>query len=197
MPAKRVFIYTMLFLMTAISYLDRVNLSVAAGPLAQEVGLSPVQLGWLFSGFLWTYIIFLVPSRATRRPVRLPRDRPARRGALVGGDRLHRLRHQPRGTGRIARRARHRRVRGVAGRHPDHPRLGAALRVRRRGRGDLARTVRGRRVRGLAGRLAGARFRVARLLRADRLLGLAWAAIWFIFVRDPTQARWLGEASGR
>src|ERR1700733_8358183 len=62
MPAKRVIIYTMLFLMTAVSYLDRVNLSVAAGPMAKELGLSPVQLGWLFSGFLWTYIIFLVPA---------------------------------------------------------------------------------------------------------------------------------------
>ncbi len=56
----RVVVYAMLFLMTAISYLDRVNLSVAAGPIAKELGLSPVQLGWLFSGFLWTYIVFLV-----------------------------------------------------------------------------------------------------------------------------------------
>ena len=56
----RVVVYAMLFLMTGISYLDRVNLSVAAGPMARELGLSPVQLGWLFSGFLWTYIVFLV-----------------------------------------------------------------------------------------------------------------------------------------
>ena len=59
----RVIVYAMLFLMTAISYLDRVNLSVAAGPIAKELGLSPVQLGWLFSGFLWTYIVALRPQR--------------------------------------------------------------------------------------------------------------------------------------
>ncbi len=58
-PARMV-VYAMLFLMTAISYLDRVNLSVAAGPIAKELELSPIQLGWLFSGFLWTYIVFLV-----------------------------------------------------------------------------------------------------------------------------------------
>ena len=58
---RRILVYTLLFLMTAISYLDRVNLSVAAGPIAKELSLSPVQLGWLFSGFLWTYIIFLPP----------------------------------------------------------------------------------------------------------------------------------------
>jgi hypothetical protein len=31
--------------MTAISYLDRGKLSVAAGPIATELGLSPIQLG--------------------------------------------------------------------------------------------------------------------------------------------------------
>ena len=59
---RRAVVYALLFAMTAISYLDRAKLSVAAGPLADELGLSPVQLGWLFSGFLWTYIVFLVPA---------------------------------------------------------------------------------------------------------------------------------------
>src|ERR1700744_4475834 len=52
----------MLFLMTAINYLDRVNLSVAANTIAKELGLTPIELGWIFSGFLWSYIVILIPA---------------------------------------------------------------------------------------------------------------------------------------
>src|ERR1700744_3140458 len=52
----------MLFLMTAINYLDRVNLSVAANTIAKELGLTPIQLGWIFSAFLWSYIVILIPA---------------------------------------------------------------------------------------------------------------------------------------
>jgi MFS family permease len=58
----RMVVYALLFAMTAINYLDRVNLSLAAGTIARELHLSPVTLGWLFSGFLWSYIVFLIPS---------------------------------------------------------------------------------------------------------------------------------------
>jgi MFS family permease len=58
----RTFVYAMLFLMTAINYLDRVNLSVAAGTIAKELSLTPVQLGWIFSAFLWSYIVVLIPA---------------------------------------------------------------------------------------------------------------------------------------
>jgi sugar phosphate permease len=58
----RTFVYSMLFIMTAINYLDRVNLSVAAGTIAKELSLSPIQLGWIFSAFLWSYIVVLIPA---------------------------------------------------------------------------------------------------------------------------------------
>src|ERR1700743_3497966 len=58
----RTFVYAMLFIMTAINYLDRVNLSVAAKSIAGELGLTPVELGWIFSGFLWSYIVVLIPA---------------------------------------------------------------------------------------------------------------------------------------
>jgi ACS family glucarate transporter-like MFS transporter len=58
----RAFVYSMLFIMTAINYLDRVNLSVAAGTIAKELSLSPIQLGWIFSAFLWSYIVVLIPA---------------------------------------------------------------------------------------------------------------------------------------
>ncbi len=59
---RRVFIYAMLFAMTAVNYVDRVNLSVAAGLISREFGLSPAQLGWLLSAYLWPYIICLAPA---------------------------------------------------------------------------------------------------------------------------------------
>ena len=59
---RRVFIYAMLFAMTAVNYTDRVNLSVSAGLVSHEFGLSPAELGWLLSAYLWPYIICLAPA---------------------------------------------------------------------------------------------------------------------------------------
>jgi MFS transporter, ACS family, D-galactonate transporter len=59
---RRVFIYAMLFAMTAVNYVDRVNLSVAAGLISHEFGLTPAELGWLLSAYLWPYIICLAPA---------------------------------------------------------------------------------------------------------------------------------------
>jgi len=58
---RRVRIYVLMFLLAAINYIDRSALSVAAAPLAAEFQLSPVELGYLFSSFLWLYVICLVP----------------------------------------------------------------------------------------------------------------------------------------
>jgi ACS family glucarate transporter-like MFS transporter len=61
MQKKRVWIALMLFSLAMINYIDRVTLSFAAAPIAKEFGLSPVALGYLFSSFLWTYTVFLIP----------------------------------------------------------------------------------------------------------------------------------------
>src|SRR4051812_29518116 len=44
-----------LCLMYFIAYVDRVNISVAAPALRQELGLTPVQLGIVFSAFAYPY----------------------------------------------------------------------------------------------------------------------------------------------
>ncbi|MGI3904125.1 MAG: MFS transporter [Janthinobacterium lividum] len=61
MPFKRGWVALLLFSLSMVNYIDRVALSFAAGPIAKEYGLSPVALGYLFSSFLWTYTIFLIP----------------------------------------------------------------------------------------------------------------------------------------
>jgi ACS family glucarate transporter-like MFS transporter len=58
---RRYWIYLLLFCLCAINYVDRIALSVSSQAIAQEFNLSPVALGYLFSSFLWTYIICLLP----------------------------------------------------------------------------------------------------------------------------------------
>jgi MFS family permease len=60
-PRRRFLVYAGIFTMMALCYVDRINLSVAAKSIAASYGLSPVQLGFVFSSFLWTYLICLVP----------------------------------------------------------------------------------------------------------------------------------------
>jgi MFS family permease len=62
MQKKRFWIALMLFALAMINYIDRVTLSFAAAPIAKEFSLSPVALGYLFSSFLWTYTLFLIPA---------------------------------------------------------------------------------------------------------------------------------------
>jgi MFS family permease len=61
MNNRRLWVLVFLFTLTTINYTDRVALSVAAKPVAVEFGLSPVQMGYLFSSFLWMYLLCLVP----------------------------------------------------------------------------------------------------------------------------------------
>jgi ACS family glucarate transporter-like MFS transporter len=51
-----------IFVIAAIAFLDRVNISVAASFIQKEYGLDNVQLGWLFSGFLLGYALFQAPG---------------------------------------------------------------------------------------------------------------------------------------
>jgi MFS transporter, ACS family, glucarate transporter len=54
----RWFLVFWLFVLSAVSFLDRVNISVAASAIAAEYHLTDVQLGWVFSSFLWGYALF-------------------------------------------------------------------------------------------------------------------------------------------
>jgi MFS family permease len=62
MTHRRYWIYFLLFLFNVICYLDRINMSVAGRSVAQEFALSPVALGYLFSSFLWAYVLMMLPS---------------------------------------------------------------------------------------------------------------------------------------
>lgn len=47
-----------IFLLAAIAFLDRVNISIAGPSIAKSYGLSNVQLGSVFSALLWGYALF-------------------------------------------------------------------------------------------------------------------------------------------
>lgn len=51
-----------MFLMSAIAYLDRVNVSIAGQAIQKDYGLSNVQLGWVFSAFVIGYALFQAPG---------------------------------------------------------------------------------------------------------------------------------------
>jgi MFS family permease len=49
-------------LLAIVQYLDRVCISQAAPAISRDLGLSNVQMGWVFSVFTWAYALFEVPS---------------------------------------------------------------------------------------------------------------------------------------
>jgi ACS family glucarate transporter-like MFS transporter len=59
---RRYWVYVLLLFFAGIAYVDRVNMSVAGKPIASELGLSPVALGYLFSSFLWAYVVMMLPG---------------------------------------------------------------------------------------------------------------------------------------
>ncbi|QBR52979.1 MFS transporter [Erwinia sp. QL-Z3] len=58
---SRLSILMMLFVVTAINYMDRANLSVAGSHIQGQFELSPTQLGLLFSMFTWFYAMSQIP----------------------------------------------------------------------------------------------------------------------------------------
>lgn len=51
------FLLILLVVSIFINYIDRSNLSIAAPLIERELSLSPVEIGWLFSAFFWTYAL--------------------------------------------------------------------------------------------------------------------------------------------
>jgi sugar phosphate permease len=61
-PGRRWRIGVLLGIGVLINYIDRISLSVAAPQIQEAFSLSPVQLGFLFSSFFWSYALLQVPA---------------------------------------------------------------------------------------------------------------------------------------
>lgn len=63
-PATRVrwLILAILFAVTTINYADRATIAIAGPELKKLLGLSPVQMGYVFSAFAWSYVLAQLPG---------------------------------------------------------------------------------------------------------------------------------------
>ncbi len=60
-PSRRWGIGVLLGTGVLVSFLDRINLSVAAQQLQKEFRIDPAELGYLFSAYSWTYTVLQIP----------------------------------------------------------------------------------------------------------------------------------------
>lgn len=60
----RFWIIAVLFIVSSINYASRATMSFAAVPLAGEIGISTVQMGWVLSAFGWSYVAGQIPGGA-------------------------------------------------------------------------------------------------------------------------------------
>ena len=74
----RWYLISWLFVLSAVAFLDRVNISIAGSSLAAAYHLNNVQLGWVFSSFLAGYALFQTPAGRLA-------DRLGPRRVLAGG----------------------------------------------------------------------------------------------------------------
>lgn len=58
----RYLILLMLFLVTSLNYGDRAVLSIAGSPMAEELNINPVAMGYIFSAFAWAYVLGQIPG---------------------------------------------------------------------------------------------------------------------------------------
>ncbi len=58
---RRGWIYVLTLALVTINYMDRSALGVVAQAIRGEFKLSPVEMGYLFSSFFWSYVICLLP----------------------------------------------------------------------------------------------------------------------------------------
>lgn len=59
---RRFVVLALITVVLALSTGDRATLSVAAPALSQELGIGPLQMGWLFSAFSWSYFLAQLPA---------------------------------------------------------------------------------------------------------------------------------------
>jgi len=55
-------ILAMLFVVTTINFADRATISIAGPDISTALQLSPVQMGYIFSAFSWSYVFAQLPG---------------------------------------------------------------------------------------------------------------------------------------
>jgi ACS family glucarate transporter-like MFS transporter len=55
-------IVAMLFAVTMVNYADRATIAIAGPVVSKDLGFSPVQMGFIFSAFGWSYVLGQIPG---------------------------------------------------------------------------------------------------------------------------------------
>lgn len=58
----RFLILLLIFLLTTINYADRSTFSIAGSAASKDLGLDPVEMGYILSAFAWAYVIGQIPG---------------------------------------------------------------------------------------------------------------------------------------
>jgi len=58
----RYIILSIIFMVTAVNYADRATLSIAGSAVAEELHLSTISMGYIFSAFGWAYLLMQIPG---------------------------------------------------------------------------------------------------------------------------------------
>ena len=61
MKKMRWVVILLCFLAIAVNYIDRANLAVAAPQIEKALGIGPAEMGFILSGFFWTYALMQMP----------------------------------------------------------------------------------------------------------------------------------------
>ena len=68
MPSARWTMIILCCLANTINYIDRANLAVAAPIMQRELGFDSTTIGFILSGFFWTYAVMQTRSRKVEMP---------------------------------------------------------------------------------------------------------------------------------
>ncbi len=60
----RYLILFVIFVLTTINYADRSTFSIAGSAASKDLGLDPIQMGYILSAFAWAYVIGQIPGGA-------------------------------------------------------------------------------------------------------------------------------------
>ena len=55
-------LFSILFLLSFLSYLMRQNIHVAGEFMMPELGISEIEMGWIYAAFIWGYALFQLPG---------------------------------------------------------------------------------------------------------------------------------------
>ena len=58
----RFWIVATLFIVSAINYAERATLSYTGSQMSDELGITTIQLGYIFSAFGWSYVAGQIPG---------------------------------------------------------------------------------------------------------------------------------------